>query len=204
MSQNKKISKSRNFFGYLLPQNPLIISIIAIFAALTCVLTLVIRVPVPTTSGYINIGDIAVMFTGLLFGPIIGGIAGGIGPAIADLIGYPLFTIPTLIIKGLEGFVVGLISNPRDKELRVDYRDIIAVVIGGVIMVSGYFLVEAYVFGMGIGVALSEVPGNLFQFLFGIIGSILLISIMRKNVIVNLPHIFNKVFIFESLETSSE
>lgn len=204
MSQNKKISKSRNFFGYYLPENPLIISIIAIFAALTCVLTLVIRVPVPTTTGYINIGDIAVMFTGLLFGPIIGGIAGGIGPAMADLIGYPLFTIPTLIIKGLEGFVVGLISNPRDKEFRVDYRDIIAVVIGGIIMVSGYFLVEAYVFGMGIGVALSEVPGNLFQLLFGIIGSILLISIMRKNVIINLPHIFNKVFIFESLETPSE
>lgn len=204
MSQNKKVSKNRTFYGYFLPKNPIIISIVAIFSALIFILTVIIRVPVPTTQGYINIGDIGVMFTGLLFGPIIGGFAGGIGPAIADLIGYPIFTFPTLLIKGLEGFIVGLISNPKNKNFRIDYKDIIAVIMGGIIMVSGYFLVEAFIFGLGIWVALTEVPGNMFQFLFGTIGSILLVTIMRKNVVINLPNIFNKVFIIDSLETYSE
>ena len=182
-----------SFIGYYLPINPLIISIIGIFAALICVFTLVIRIPVPATTGYINIGDFGVMLSGLLFGPIIGGLAGGIGSSIADLIGFPQFAIPTLIIKGLEGFVVGLISNPKKKHSRIDYKDITAVLIGGLIMVMGYFLVEYFLYG--VGAALSEVPGNAFQFTFGILCSLILIVGFRKQLNNNLPQVFDKIFV---------
>ncbi|UCD02597.1 MAG: ECF transporter S component [Promethearchaeota archaeon] len=168
-------------------------SIIGIFAALVCVLTIIIRIPVPVTTGYINIGDFGVMLSGLYFGPIIGGLAGGIGSSIADIIGFPQFAIPTLIIKGLEGFIVGLISNPKKKVLKIDYRDVIAVIIGGFIMVTGYFLVELPIYGLGD--ALFELPGNLFQFGFGVIGSLILIAATRKILTVNLPQVFDKIFI---------
>ena len=182
-----------SFIGYYLPINPLIISIIGVFAALICVFTLVIRIPVPATTGYINIGDFGVMLSGLLFGPVIGGFAGGIGSSIADLIGFPQFAIPTLIIKGLEGFVVGLISNPKKKHSRIDYKDITAVLIGGLIMVMGYFLVEYFLYG--VGAALSEVPGNAFQFTFGILCSLILIVGFRKQLNNNLPQVFDKIFV---------
>lgn len=191
--EKKDSFKSKNFIGYLLPSNVLSISIIGIFAALNCILTLIIRIPVPVTTGYINIGDFGVMLSGLYFGPIIGGLAGGIGPAIADIIGFPQFAIPTLIIKGLEGFIVGLISNPKKKVLKIDYRDVISVIIGGFIMVAGYFLVEFPIYGLGD--ALFELPGNLFQFGFGVIGSLILIAATRKNLTVNLPQVFDKIFI---------
>lgn len=193
----KKNQKSGfTFYGYILPNNPLSIAIIGIFAALICVLTLFIRIPVPATTGYINIGDFGVMFTGLLFGPIIGGIAGGLGPAIADIIGFPQFAIPTLIIKGLEGFVVGLIANPKRKPSGIDYKDTIAVLLGGSIIVIGYFIVEIFMFGLAD--SLTELPGNLFQMLFGIGASLTLAMTVRKSIFDNLPYVFDKIFYFES------
>ncbi len=191
--EKKNQKSSYAFKGYFLPNNSLIISIIGIFAALICVFTLLIRIPVPATTGYINIGDFGVMFTGLLFGPIIGGIAGGLGSAIADIIGFPQFAIPTLIIKGLEGFFVGLIANPKRESSRIGFRYIIAVLIGGSIMVIGYFVVEIFMYGLS--AALIEVPGNLFQLLFGIVTSLILITTARKPIVNNLPQVFDKIFI---------
>ena len=191
--EKKDSFKRKNLIGYLLPSNVLSLSIISVFGALVCVMTIIIRIPIPITTGYINIGDFGVMLSGLYFGPIIGGLAGGIGSTIADIIGFPQFAIPTLIIKGLEGFIVGLISNPKKKLLKIDYKDVIAVLLGGFIMVAGYFLIEVPIYG--VGAALFELPGNLFQYGFGIIGSLILVAATRKILIENLPQVFNKIFI---------
>ena len=204
MTEESKTSEKRfqmlekTFLGYYLPTNPFVISLIAIFAALTCVMTMTIEIPVLATGGYINIGDFIVMFTGLMFGPIIGGLAGGIGSCLADIfLGWPLYALPTLIIKGLEGFVVGIIANPKKESIRINLRDILAVIIGGLIMVSGYFIVEAFILNYGILNASIEVPGNLFQFIFGAVASIILIIPIRKNIVIGLPQVFDKLFITE-------
>lgn len=42
----------------------------------------------------------------LTFGPVIGGVAGGVVSAIADIIGFPLFAVSTLIIKDLETWMI--------------------------------------------------------------------------------------------------
>ena len=95
--------KGKTFMGYLYPTNSLSISTIGIFAALICVLTMVIVIPIPATQGFINIGDAGVMIAGLLLGPVIGGLAGGIGSALADIfLGYTIYAPATLIIKGLD------------------------------------------------------------------------------------------------------
>lgn len=196
---------NKNFLGYLLPDNVLILSMIGIFTALNFVITYWIQIPIPATGGYINIGDIAVMFTALLFGPIIGGITGGLGPMLADIFSpYIIYAPATLVIKGIEGFLIGLISNPKDCKSRISYRDIIAVLIGGILIPSGYFIYEAYILKLGVAVALVEVPGNFFQFVFAAIGSILLIAASRKNIFDSLPHIFDKVFISIEKEHSEQ
>lgn len=59
-------------------------SINAVFTALVTAATLLIRIPVPATQGYINLGDAVVIAAGLLLGPRTGLIAGGIGSALAD------------------------------------------------------------------------------------------------------------------------
>ncbi len=84
----------------------------ALMTALVFVATFTIKVPVPFTNGYIHPGDSMVFLAGLLLGPFYGAFAAGIGSALADLIaGYTFWMIPTLLIKGLMGFVVGLIAT---------------------------------------------------------------------------------------------
>jgi len=194
--ERKREVEERNFLGYLLPNNVLTISIIAIFTALNFVATYWIQIPIPATGGYINIGDTAVMFTALIFGPIIGGVAGGVGPMLADVFSpYIIYAPATLIIKGLEGFLIGLISNPRRRVGRVSYRDILAVITGGILIPLGYFIYEAFILRLGVAIALVEMPGNLFQFITAAVISILLITASRKNIVDGLPQVFDKIFI---------
>jgi uncharacterized membrane protein len=194
--ENKNKSVRYAFYGYMLPKNSLSISIIGIFTALNFIFTFWLQIPIPATGGYINIGDTVVMFTALLFGPIIGGIAGGLGPMLADILSpYVIYAPATLVIKGIEGFLIGLISNPRDSEERISYRDIIAVLIGGILIPFGYFIYEAFILGLGVAIAFVEIPGNFFQFGFAAVASILLILASRKTIIESMPQVFDKIFI---------
>lgn len=198
MNESRLIINKRKILGYYLPNNAISLSITGIFAAIVCVLTMTVSIPVPATGGYINIGDLGVMLTGLIFGPIIGFISGGFGSALADiLIGYPSWAIWTFFVKGLEGFAVGLIANPRIFHGKRTYKDILAVIAGGLLMVVGYFIVELLVFNYGIVASLTEVPGNFFQFIFGAIGSIFLIVILRISIINANPQTFERIFVIE-------
>ena len=59
----------------------------ALMIALMTLATLIIRIPNPATQGYINLGDAMLMTIALLFGWRIGGLAGGVGSALADALG---------------------------------------------------------------------------------------------------------------------
>ncbi|MDX9762690.1 MAG: ECF transporter S component, partial [Desulfomonilia bacterium] len=59
-------------------------ALLALFIALVAVSTMIIRIPVPQTNGYMNLGDSMVLLAALFFGPVGGFIAGGIGSALAD------------------------------------------------------------------------------------------------------------------------
>ncbi len=192
---DEDISTKKGFIGYIFPKKTLSLSIVGIFSALICILTMVISVPIPATQGFINIGDAGVMITGLMFGPIIGGIAGGVGSALADIfLTYTIYAPATLIIKGLEGFLVGIIADPKNLKSRINFRDIFAVIIGGIVMTYGYFLYEIFIFGA---------PGALYEFFlnaiiqFGLGGIIAIVFIIaaRKNITDNLPQVFDKIFL---------
>jgi uncharacterized membrane protein len=76
--------------------------------ALVALATMVFTMYIPTTSGFFNIGESMIYVTAIVFGPGIGAFAGGVGSAMADLLlGYSIYAPGTLVIKGLEGFVVG-------------------------------------------------------------------------------------------------
>ena len=60
---------------------------IAVMGALATIATMMFAFPIPATSGYFNFGDAIVMTTALVFGPVIGALAGGLGSGLADLLG---------------------------------------------------------------------------------------------------------------------
>jgi len=81
---------------------------IVIFTTMTFLSTSLFYISIVTTNGYFNIGDTFVYLAALIGGPVVGGIAGGLGPALADIaLGYGYFAPGTLVFKGAEGFVAG-------------------------------------------------------------------------------------------------
>lgn len=151
------------------------LSLMIVMTALVAVGTLIIRIPNPM-GGYFNVGDVMIFVAALTFNPIIGGVAGGLGSAIADIIGFPLFALPTLVIKGLEGLIAGLVTNRRSV-----FRDVFAVVVAGCEMVVGYFLVELFVLQWGLGGALAEVPSNIMQIVIGGLVGIPIALVLRRR-----------------------
>ena len=147
----------------------------AVMTAFVTVATFLIQIPNPPTRGYINVGDAMIFTTALTFGSYIGGVAGGLGSALADLwAGFGYFAPFTLIIKGFEGLVAGLIADGRTFA-----RDILAVLAGGMIMITGYFLIESFIYGMP--AALTEVLGNSIQIIVGAIIGVPVSTLVRKR-----------------------
>lgn len=117
----------------------------AVMTAATAVVTMFISIPFPLTRGYLNLGDVMVMLSGLLFGARVGGFAGGVGSALSDvLLGYGYFAPLTFFIKGSEGFLTGLIGNNKRLSMKVA-----GVTVGAIAMLLGYFCVEAAFYGVG-------------------------------------------------------
>lgn len=143
------------------------LALLAIMTALTTVMTLVIQIPYPGTSGYFNLGDTMVMLSGLLLGPVGGFFAGGVGSAIADVAsGYTFYAPITLVVKGLEGMAVGYLGSRAREHVRLNVRDVFAVFVGAVIMLTGYFVAQVILFD--IAVAIGElVTVNLAQVVIG-------------------------------------
>jgi len=145
------------------------IAVAAIFAALVAAATLLFVVPIPATSGYFNLGETLIYVAALLFGPLVGAIAGA-GASIADALVAIQYAPGTFTIKAIEGFLVGFLYKKisrKTKSLTVSAS--IAIVIGGFEMVLGYFLYETLVLGYPFALAAVEVPFNIVQMLFGLI-----------------------------------
>ena len=77
----------------------------AMFAALACVATMLVKIPSPL-KGYINLGDCMVLAAGFLLSPLYGFLAAGLGSALADLFaGYATYAVATFLIKGLMALI---------------------------------------------------------------------------------------------------
>ncbi len=191
----------------------------ALMTALVFVITRTFVIPIPQTKGFFNLGEAGVFMAAILFGPVVGAVAGGVGSALADLsLGYAQYAPFTLVIKGLEGALVGLIARGSSRQawtlglvagtiagvwlfavetaavriaagvLLITALGALALLAGrqgghaaarvagmiggGLIMVAGYFVSQAYVLGLGPLAALAEIPYNLVQVVVGVVGGL--------------------------------
>ena len=155
----------------------------ALFAALSCVATMSIRIPTPGTSGYIHPGDAIVILSGVILGPVWGFLAGGIGSALSDLIGGYFIYVPiTFMIKGLVALAAGLLYQKVGKNQKSRY---IAVILGGVadiiLVAGGYFVCEFFIYGAG---AAASIPANIIQGVGGLV-----ISCILYPILISIPNV---------------
>ncbi len=150
--------------NYLSPKQ---ISLLALFCALVVIATLVIRVPIPATGGYFNLGDTIIFIASILLGPVFGMIAGGVGSALADVIGGFFQYAPwTLVIKGIEGLFAGLLVRALRADPKTMPGTLLAFgsfIVAGLWMTAGYFGAEYVMYGLDWAPPTAELPFNLVQ-----------------------------------------
>jgi len=163
-------------------RTPTTIAAGAIFAALVTVATYLFIIPIPATTGYFNLGESMVYIAALVFGPFSGLIAGA-GASIADLLipGGAAFAPATLIIKTTEGFMVGYLNKSLLKKTKsTTISATTSILVGGLIMIFGYFAYEVVILGFPMTIALLEVPFNIMQMLAGLAVAVPIIHAIRR------------------------
>lgn len=145
----------------------------ALFAALICVATMLVQIPIPATGGYANLGDGIILLCAFLMNPFYAVIAAGLGSILADLLaGYVSYALGTLIIKAGVALIAAAIFN-RFGRGRSQGASLAAMIVGAILaeafMVLGYFFYEAVCLGIGMGAA-GGIIGNIGQ---GVVGAIL-------------------------------
>ena len=139
------------------------------FIALVTVATF-INVPYPgSAGGLMHLGTLMLFIISLKFGKTYGALAGGIGMGIFDVLGGWMSWAPgTLVVRLIMGYVVGWIAQDEKGQGSNIYRNIIAIAVGGIIMIVGYYLYEAIFLTTFEAASLSFV-GNAAQIGIGLI-----------------------------------
>ena len=151
----------------------------ALLAAMTCVATLIIKIPTPL-KGYVNLGDGIVLVAGWMLSPAYGFAAAGLGSALADVIlGYVTYAPATFLIKG----AMALMACYGQKWLRPKWGALPARIAGGLTaeiwMIVGYYVFEGVLYGFAPSVV--NIPGNGFQAVVGLMVGTVLMQVCEKN-----------------------
>ena len=142
----------------------------ALFAALACVATMVIKIPSPM-DGYLNLGDCVVLAAGWLLAPGYGFLAAGLGSGLADLFSeYAAYAPATFAIKGL----MALIAKTGSLTARI-----LSGAAAELWMVLGYYLFEGCLYGFVPSAV--NIPANGVQGAAGLILGVLLVKALDKS-----------------------
>ncbi|AYE35736.1 ECF transporter S component [Clostridium septicum] len=157
--------------------------VIALLAAMCYVGTFInIRIPIGGSMSMVHLGTTAIFIAAVLIGKDAG-LAGGIGCALFDLLSdFVAWTIPTLIVKGLTGYVAGKISFANGKEGNSFKYNIAGFIVGGLVSLIGYFISNLLIFGKTWAVAVTSLSTSLVTTTIGVIIAVPLATAVKKVV----------------------
>ena len=150
----------------------LIAAITALMTGLVLAVTFVISVPI-SFSQVFDGGDVMIFIAAWTFGPIVGGIAGGVGSALSDALmpGAAVYAPFTLVVKGLEGLTAGYFARRFSSKLIISWAVASAIMVGGY-FVTNFFLIAAIygsnsVLNPGTFLSVVELPFDAAQVIAG-------------------------------------
>lgn len=158
-----------------------------IFIALSialCIISTTILIPLPT-GGMVHLGSAALFLIASIFGGLYGALTGAIASGLFDfLMGHMSYTLFSVIIKGLAGLVVGLMTvgfwPPKNNQGYPSLaRLLIAMIVGALVTAFGYFIAWYFVLG-SLAAATAALPSSFLTSGVGIIIAILLVPQLQK------------------------
>lgn len=150
----------------------------AVLIAVTLALSIIIPpIPIPGTHGNFNLCDTGILTSALLLGPKVGGSVGALSGFLLDILtGYSNYSIFSFIVHGLEGLIAGKISRRRDNK----YTNVAAVIVGSVVMVTGYFFSDSLLYTIYAGYL--GILFNLIQSLVGGAIALFVFPFLKKRI----------------------
>lgn len=139
------------------------LSIGAVFTALVFVVTRSIQIPIPL--GYLNIGNTIILMGCLMLPTSLGVFAGSVGSALADLTSFPVYTLPTLIIKAVFPLLFYMICKRGGRNARTR---MIAAAVSTLIPLFGYTITGGIIYG-SIITGLAQFPGLLVEYVANLV-----------------------------------
>ncbi len=151
----------------------------AMFAAMVCVATMVIKFQI-TLGGYVNLGDCMVLLAGWMISPGMAFLAAGIGSAAADaILGYGIYIPATFVIKGLMAVIAGGLFGRLKKVTKPVAARVASALCAEVWMVLGYYLFDGILYGFI--PALATLYGNALQGVTGLVLGVIFVNIFVRN-----------------------
>lgn len=151
--------------------------LLALLLALTIVCGRFFLLPIPWTHGNINLSDASILIAAALFGPLAGGLVGGLGAAFLDLIsGYAQYAPFSFLAHGLEGLVAGWLTRHFGK---TKWGQALALFLGGLVMVVDYFFADSLLYTWTAGVL--GIATNLLQALAGVVVAVLVLPALKRR-----------------------
>ena len=128
------------------------LTLTAMMSAFVFIATFVPKIPIPL--GYAHLGDAAIFLSVIFCGRKVGILSGIIGSALADFLsGFPLWILPTIIIKAAEAEVFWRF---KDKNL------ILSLIFSSIVMAFGYTFAGAALYD-SLSAGFASTPGLLLK-----------------------------------------
>lgn len=170
-----KENKKRKIGAKDLVQSALLIALVYISTAF-----INIRLPIIASGGLVHLGTVMLIVSAIVFGKNKGAIAGAVGMAIFDLASMWTVWAPfTFVIRGIMGYIIGVIAYSKDKEGNSILFNTIGVVIASIWMIAGYYITEVILYGNW-AAPLSSIPGNLTQITVGLLLGLPIAKVLKK------------------------
>lgn len=163
---------------------------IGLMAALTYIAAYAIIIPVGQNAVF-HLGDGVLFLSVILLGPKRGAIGATIGMVLFDLLsGFYLWAPFTLAIKAAMAYAAGSIAYRKEYEGKNISNNLLAFVVGGIIMTVGYFIaggiLNHFAYGIptlaqGFILAVADIPANILQVVGGIAIGLPLSHLLKKH-----------------------
>ena len=139
-----------------------------------------IRLPIVANGGLVHLGTVMLIVSALVFGSKKGAIAGAFGMGLFDLLsGWTSWAPFTFVVRGAMGFIIGKIAYAKGKEGNSILLNVLAIIIGSIVMIAGYYVTEIILYGNWLA-PISSIPGNITQDVVGLILGLPLAKVLKR------------------------
>lgn len=150
----------------------------SLFAAIIFAVTRFIQIPIPL--GYLNFGNCIILLSCCLLPGSYAVAASALGSSFADLTSFPVYTVPTLIIKSIFPLVFCVMLKIKIKNSYA--KHIIAAAVSTLIPLVGYTVTGMILYG-GVAAGAAQIPGLITEYAANLVFfSIMLTQTAKRDI----------------------